>query len=92
MVPLEFAPRQSYFVVFRKPASGEKGSARNFPPLSILSELSGAWEVDFDPARGGPGSVAFDNLQDWTDRPEDGIRHYSGTATYRTTFTLPDVP
>jgi hypothetical protein len=28
----------------------------------------------------------FTRLEDWTTRPEPGIRHYSGRATYRTTF------
>ena len=29
-------------------------------------------------------------MEDWTKRPEAGIRFYSGTARYRTTFDLPD--
>jgi len=29
-------------------------------------------------------------LTDWTKRAEDGIRFYSGAATYRRTFDLPD--
>jgi hypothetical protein len=32
--------------------------------------------------------VSFERLEDWTKRPEGGIRHYSGTATYRKTFDL----
>ena len=35
---------------------------------------------------GGPASVAFAQLEDWRNRPESGIRFYSGKATYRTTF------
>ena len=31
----------------------------------------------------------FQILEDWTKRPEDGIKFYSGTAVYRKTFDLP---
>ena len=52
--------------------------------------LPGPWTVTFDPAWGGPEEpVVFTELTDWTTRPETGIRHYSGTATYRTTFDAP---
>ena len=48
--------------------------------------IAGPWQVAFDPKAGGPASVAFDKLEDWSKRPEDGIKYYSGAATYRTTF------
>lgn len=51
--------------------------------------LRGSWEVSFTPGWGTPESVTFDALTDWTKRPEDGIRDYSGRATYRKTFELP---
>ena len=54
------------------------------------TDLPGPWNVTFDSAWGGPKEpVTFDALVDWTVRPEPGIRHYSGTATYRTTFDAP---
>jgi hypothetical protein len=43
----------------------------------------------FDPDLGGPGKITFETLDDWTRRPEDGIRYYSGPATYRIVFDLP---
>jgi hypothetical protein len=46
------------------------------------------WQVQFDPNYGGPvKAVAFDQLYDWSKRTEDGIRYYSGTATYSSTFS-----
>jgi hypothetical protein len=34
--------------------------------------------------------VLFDSLEDWSRRPEPGIKYYSGKAIYRKTFDLPD--
>ena len=89
-VPLTFAPRQSYFVVFRKKArTGGSKDAKNFPELKPVAQIAGPWELSFDPEWGGPESVVFEKLDDWSKRPEPGIRYYSGTATYRKTFDLP---
>ena len=54
--------------------------------------MSGAWEVSFDPKWGGPDKVPFDSLTDWTRRPEEGIKFYSGTAVYRKKFNLKASP
>ncbi len=88
VVPLKFEPKQSFFVVFRKGPARTAKNAKNFPELKIITELSGPWEVSFDPRWGGPEQVTFAKLDDWTKRAEDGIRHYSGTATYRRIFDL----
>ena len=45
--------------------------------------------MSFDPKWGGPASVQFDSLEDWTRRPEPGVKYYSGTATYTKRFDLP---
>jgi hypothetical protein len=89
VVPLQFAPRQSLFVVFRHPTKSPVANSENFPALQTVGELSGAWTVAFDPKWGGPASVVFDSLTDWTKRPEAGIKFYSGTAKYRKSFDLP---
>ncbi|MGH9920698.1 MAG: glycosylhydrolase-like jelly roll fold domain-containing protein, partial [Nitrososphaerales archaeon] len=91
VIPLHFAPKQSWFVVFRRPDAGRGGrfKARNIPTLRELATLSGPWEVSFDEKWGGPARVIFEHLEDWTRRPEEGIRYYSGMATYRNTFDAP---
>lgn len=89
VVPMKFAPRQSFFVVFRKRVVRHAEKSENFPALVTVAELAGAWEVAFDRTWGGPDRVAFEKLDDWTKRPEEGIRHYSGKATYRKTFDVP---
>jgi len=93
VMPMEFAAFQSFFVVFdRKGEAPASKAEKNFPELKPTQELSGAWEVAFDPKWGGPEKITFDTLQDWTNRPESGIKYYSGIATYRKTINLAQTP
>jgi hypothetical protein len=90
-LPLELAPNGSLFIVFRAPIGAAEGKAtHNFPRVTPVAELNGPWKVSFDPKWGGPAEAQFDQLVSWTQRPEEGIRFYSGTATYRQTFDLPE--
>ncbi len=94
-IPMQFDAFQSYFLVF--PARGKstgngKPSGENFTRLTPLKEVEGAWNVYFDPAWGGPGDVEFEKLVDWTNRPEGGIRYYSGIASYTNSFELENRP
>jgi hypothetical protein len=93
-LPLKFEAWQSYFVVFAKDSgiNTTLQTLKNFPASSIIQTLSGPWQVAFDPKWGGPSQITFDALQDWTLRPEHGIKYYSGTAVYHKTFDLPDTP
>ena len=93
IIPMEFAAYQSYFVVFdEKDKAPASKTEKNFPELKPIQELSGAWEVAFDPKWGGPEKITFDSLQDWTARSESGIKYYSGIATYRKTVNLAQAP
>jgi hypothetical protein len=89
-VPMAFDPYGSVFVVFRKSTADHPPTgAPNSRTYRARQDVPGPWTVSFDPVWGGPAEVAFPELVSWTDRPEEGIRHYSGTATYRTTATIP---
>lgn len=91
-LPLELDRFGSCFVVFRK-SIGEKvagKSGNNFYKLNDLQTLSGAWNVAFDPTWGGPGSIVFPELQSWTQNSEDGVKYYSGKATYHKIFDFPE--
>jgi hypothetical protein len=86
-IPIELEAMESGFVVFRKPAvrSASKGGA-NFLRFETIATLAAPWEIAFDPKWGGPEQVTFSRLEDWSNRPEPGIRYYSGKAAYKTTF------
>jgi len=88
-IPLEFDSFQSFFIVFTKGMSGTSSERKNFPEKTEIASLNGPWDVSFDPKWGGPEKVRFDSLKDWTLRPEEGIKYYSGIAVYRQHFDLP---
>ncbi len=87
-VPLEFGPYGSVFVIFRRPTAAD-GHGHNYARYVEAGKVHGPWTVAFDPKWGGPKSAKFDKLTSWTSSSEPGIRYYSGTATYRTTFDCP---
>ena len=85
-IKLHFEPYQSFFVIFTGDAGPNIAARRNFPARDTLEFPAGPWNVSFDPKWGAPESVEFTTLEDWTRRPEEGIRYYSGEATYRMEF------
>lgn len=91
-IPMEFAPYESFFVIF--PRKGSKSLANaakvNFPRISPIAILEGSWQVSFDPKWGGPEKVTFEKLYDWTKSEERGIKYYSGIATYSKSFARPE--
>ncbi len=88
-IPLQFEPYQSFFIVFEKGAASTPDKGKNFPEKIAVDTLQGPWQVSFDPQWGGPKEkVVFAQLADWTTRPEEGIKYYSGIAIYRNTFDI----
>lgn len=86
---LDFDPCGSWFVVFRETNATALADSAVRAPAKPLAELTGPWAVSFDPKWGGPATAEFDSLVSWTERPEPGVKFYSGTATYTKTFELP---
>ena len=50
--------------------------------------LNAPWTVRFGGVRGAPESVVFDSLVSWTERPEENLKYFSGSAIYETTFEV----
>jgi len=61
-------------------------TASNIP---AIREIIGPWEVTFPPRLGAPDHVTFDKLISWSLHGDPGVRYFSGTATYSTTFDVP---
>lgn len=70
-------------------ADGARNTFTVEPPPAPL-QLAGPWKLRFMPGRDVPKVVELDTPRLWTDIEDEAIRHYSGTATYYTTFQVPD--
>ena len=98
-IPLEFKPFESMFIIFPKVKSTELvHREENFVHLKPFFEVTGAWTVQFIkewlyPDDGlnkeqSDGLFRFNDLEDWSKRPEEVLRYYSGTATYKKIFNI----
>lgn len=99
-IDLIMDPIASRFVVFRKVSTGindagltydlqfgfhhDKVAETTTKPIDI----SDNWNIKFNPVMGAPESYHLDSLRSWSDVGEDGIKYYSGTATYEREFNF----
>ena len=89
VIPLQFDIHEGYFIVFRAETSLPKTAAKkNFSESNQIAVLGKPWSVSFDPAWGGPENVVFEQLSDWSQHTDPGIKYYSGTAVYSQIFDL----
>jgi hypothetical protein len=125
IVPLDFDPAGSVFVVFRKAATGAdpvasvsgaeglrlqrtaagletwasangewtlKTKAGRTLPVTASGipapmAITGPWNVTF-PLKGKPKQLDLE-AGSWANHSDEDVKHFSGTATYRKTFTVP---
>jgi hypothetical protein len=88
-VPMQLAPYESAFVVFRKNGTVGDNAKSNYPSIAKTIEIKKPWVVNFDKAMRGPAKpVVFDTLKDWTQNANDSIKYYSGTAWYHSSFKI----
>ncbi len=88
-IPMELAPYQGIFVVFRKPTSDTRLDGNNYTNYEVLKTLDSSWSLHFDPKLGGPEKpIIYKSLQDLTTSSVPEIKYYSGAVVYRKEFDL----
>lgn len=70
-----------------KPAGG---TPREIPVTGVAETLplNGPWTLSFPAGWDCPASIALPNLALWSEMEPQEVKHFSGTATYCTRFTL----
>jgi hypothetical protein len=101
-IELVLDPLASRFVVF-KIKTGERYGDDNGPGYDLqfgfnqsrtqdqknkTLDISYNWNIKFNPEMGGPASYHLDSLVSWNEIKEEGIKYYSGSASYETDFTV----
>lgn len=84
-IPLKLAAYESAFIVFSK--DNKWASDKHNPSTEkTFQTLNGQWKINFDEKWGGPKEFTTDSLTDWSKSKIEGIKFYSGTATYHQVF------
>ncbi|MGQ1783604.1 MULTISPECIES: glycosyl hydrolase [unclassified Saccharicrinis] len=95
IVPIKLKSAQSCFVVFvnTERRSVKEGYATNFPEPELLQTIEQPFSVDFTNKEIGPKEpIVFNTLTDWSLSDNDKIKFYSGSAIYKTTFSIDQLP
>ncbi len=79
----------SLFVAFREPTASKGNTAPKIIDKELMA-LNDDWSVSFDPKWGPKAPVTFDKLTAWNESADEAIKHFSGSAVYHKTFTLPE--
>jgi hypothetical protein len=86
-IELSLPPAGSVFVIFGSDAQIDATVAKLDPirssdAVNEVMKLTAPWKIAFPAGRGAPDAVVVDSLTDWSLSKVDGIRYFSGTATY----------
>ena len=89
IIPLHFESWDAYFIVFRENATLNAYTKLKTVETPVLT-IANPWKVSFQPNRGAPVETQnFASLQSFTENGDAGIKYFSGTASYKTTFNMP---
>ena len=87
VVPLTLAPDEAVFVVFRQPTTA-RAKTISRPVAKAIHNMTGSWSVSFPPGRGAPAALQMPRLRPLNEASDNGVRYFSGTASYFSSTTI----
>lgn len=87
VIPLHLEPWDAFFVVFRDIAKTISFTVPKVTEKQVL-QIEKPWIVSFQAGRGVVGNATFNTLQSLSENADNNIKYFSGTATYKTSFTV----
>jgi alpha-L-rhamnosidase len=88
IVPLKFESWDAYFIIFKDIAKANTFTQVQKKEKEVIS-LKKPWQISFQEGRSAPANATFAELKSFTENADLGIKYFSGTATYKSTFTAP---
>jgi len=97
-IDLVMDPLASRFVVFKSKSTGKNDTGLDYDlqfgfdqnqekgGIHEPIDISNNWTVKFDTSMGGPAAYHMDSLISWSDADNEGVKYYSGTASYEKDF------
>lgn len=86
MLTLQLPPNGSCFIMFNSESRQLPEYKRSID--GIPAEIKGPWTLSFPEKWGAPASETFNELISWTDHANEGIKYFSGTASYSNSFNI----
>ena len=93
-IPMRLAPNESAFIMFREPVdvcSASLDMDANYPVADTLLTIDRPWSLSLQTMLGEKKQLMLKNLVSLTTSTDRFVRYFSGTATYKTTFTMPQL-
>jgi hypothetical protein len=88
-VPLELERNETVFIVLRGDATSPSREIPQ-PTFAKLGEVSSEWTLEFPAGLGAPEQISLPRLALWSEHEAPGVRYFSGTGTYSTSFDAPN--
>ncbi len=86
-IPLQFESWDAFFIVFDEPTTNTSFNKDKVEASELLT-LTVPWEVSFQKDRGAPDAITLNSLQSLSKNKVEGIKYFSGTASYTNNFKL----
>lgn len=95
-IPMKLAPVESQLIVFERNRDNanvvKNNLTTNYPDAIDSIMISSPWTVDLIPMVGQGKRIKLDRLEDLSQSDDELVKHFSGTAVYKTTIKLKEMP
>jgi hypothetical protein len=91
LLTIRLEEREAVFVLFNKKTAL---LSRNLPRRQYheLMKIDGPWKINFPEKSGAPTVIVTDSLFSLTNHRDEGVKYFSGTASYSKAFELKKEP